>query len=209
MKPMLKHYPDKPWERSESDIPSWGVCQYMCQQKSDGWRIEVIKDLNGEIHYFSSHNKNLGSSVEDHLKEEMSALLADVPNGSQFDGEWLSRRSHSKVDGAKPCIILFDVMRWGGDWLLKVPCWERWEILKSAIASTETILLTDMADGSFVEFYNKQKSIPQSEGIVVKHKRSTLVGDRKGLKKSGRWFKVRYRAGSDGETSLDHLRIGP
>ena len=206
---MLKHYPDKPWDRLPDDIALWDDGEHVCQQKCDGWRLEAIKALNGSVSYFSSHNKDLTDSIEPHLKQEMGATMEMVPNGSQLDIEWMSRRAHSKRPGASPCLVLLDVIRWDRQWLLKTPYQDRWERLQEIVVPTDNIFLVDCAEpGEFTAFYEKQKSIPQSEGIVVKHLQSTLVGDRNSSKKNPRWFKVRYRGGQDGETLLDHLRRG-
>jgi len=206
---MLKHYPDKPFDRLPDDIASWDDGEHVCQKKCDGWRFEVIKTLDGDIHYYSRHDKSLTDDIEYHLKQEMKATTEMMPNGSQLDGEWMSRRACSKRPGASPGLTLFDVIRWDRRWLLRVPYEQRWERLQNIVVPTDNVRLVDCAEpGEFVAFYEKQKKIPTSEGIVVKHLQSTLVGDRKASKKNPRWFKVRYRGGQDGETLLDHLRGG-
>jgi len=86
--PSLKHYPDKPWERGPKDIPSLDNGQNICQQKTDGWRCELLKSRG--IYAISRHNKPL--DLEPHIREQVDLLLEEVPDRSQFDGEWLSRR---------------------------------------------------------------------------------------------------------------------
>ena len=41
------------------------------------------------------------------------------------------------------------------------------------------------------------------EGIVLKHKKSRLVLDRKESKKNNGWYKVKWRDGADGQTLTD------
>jgi len=201
---MLKHFPDKPWQRKPNELASWDDGDYVCQQKCDGWRVQVIKSLDGAIHYYSRHDKSLTDDIEASLKQEMAAMLANAPHGSQLDGEWLSRRSHSKLPGAQPHLVMFDVVRWDRRWLLRKPYQERLQLLQEVVVPADNISLPETAEpGSFVSFYEQQKSIPQSEGVVVKLLRSTLIGDRNESKKNPHWFKIKYRGGRTGEERLD------
>jgi len=206
----LKHYPDKPFEHHPRDIQSWDNGNNICQQKTDGWRMEVLKGRGDDINYISRHNKLMNDRIEPHIREQMALLMTEVPERSQFDGEWLSLRESTNKK-TKPRLVLFDVYRYNKRWLLRTPYQERWELLQQLFAKLDpkllpNVLLAETAqDGEFVSFYEAQKKLPHSEGIVVKHKESLLLGDRKESKKNPRWFKVKFRQGSDGKMTMDHL----
>jgi ATP-dependent DNA ligase len=149
--------------------------------------------------------------MDSHLKEQMEIISTVLPDRSQLDAEWLSRRAATNKK-TKPKLILFDVIRYDRRWLLRTTYEARWALLKEIFSRVDTSLIPDIElvptaeDGKFVEFYEAQKLLPHSEGIVVKHKQSTLVGDRKESKKNPRWMKIKFRGGSDGNMSMEHLR---
>lgn len=211
----LKHFPDKPIERHPQDLEQWDNGDYICQQKGDGWRLEICKSLRGQTLYISRHNKVMDNDVEPEIKEQVARLMAFLPTRSQLDGEWLSRREATNKK-SKPHLILFDVIRKDGQWYLNKPYAERWDELQQLWLKAITehgpdafpniSLVVTAPEGEFVAFYEAQKTIAQSEGVVIKHKQSTLIGDRKESKINPRWYKIRYRAASDGNMSMDHLR---
>jgi len=201
---MLTHYPDKPHTQNPCFLPEWDAKgTYLCQQKVDGWRLIVIRDKQGKFYYYSRHNKSLAADIEDGLKSEVESL--DIPNDSQVDGEWISRRACS-VDFKLPqMIFLFDVIKWKGLWTLNKTLKDRYALVKSLFTEKhpEHVMLPLEAEpGKFVEFYEAQKAIPYSEGVVVKSLTSKMVGDRRECKKSAGLWKVKFRAGSSGETDM-------
>jgi ATP-dependent DNA ligase len=208
--PSLKHYPDKSFEHSPNSIEKWDNDDHVCQQKGDGWRLEICKGKS-EIIYLTRHNTDYTAQVEGHLKQQMEIISTALPDRSQLDAEWISMRACTNKK-SKPKLLLFDVYRYNKKWLLQTPYEERWNLLQEILASVDPALIPDIElvptaeAGKFVEFYEQQKKIARSEGIVVKHKKSLLIGDRKESKKNPRHFKVKFRQGSDGEMSMSHLR---
>ena len=206
----LKHFPDKPYEHGPEAIEKWDTGDYICQQKGDGWRMEILKG-KGEIAYVSRHNKDFTAEMDSHLKEQMEIISTVLPDRTQLDAEWLSRRAATN-NKTTPKLIIFDVVRYDKKWMLNIPYEARWALLKEIFSQVDPASIPDIElvptaeDGKFVEFYEAQKQLDRSEGVVVKHKQSTLVGDRKESKKNPRWFKVKFRQGSDGEMSMEHLR---
>jgi len=208
---MIQYYPDKPVDRSPDDIQEWDRrgC-FICQQKIDGWR--AIVTFGKEIQVLSRHNKVL--PIEPEILEELEQLSKILPEKTVLDGEWLSRRACSKVKKLQPKLYIFDMMRYEGT-RLKTMMYERRldlvrhfqrEVWKRLARPSERILLPKQAEkGKFAEFYEAQKKTGHSEGIVVKHKESILIADRKESKKNPLWFKVRYRGGCDGEMDMSHL----
>lgn len=212
----LKFYPDKPYEHSPKDLDKWDrKGDYICQQKVDGWRMIIILTEDGP-EFLSRHNKCFTEEIwkdaadkNTDLREQASRLLEVFPVGTQIDCEWLGRRSCSVTYKAKPKLILFDLLRHGRRWLNMETYEARWEMLKEGMAELDlsNVLLSIEAEpGTFATFYKEQKTIAISEGVVLKHKRSKMMGARNGCKKNPRWYKVKYRGGSSGEMSMDHLR---
>ena len=203
----IRFYPDKPHECSPDDIPRWDTGDYVCQQKIDGWRVLIFLDDTPRI--ITRHNKDITTEVDPALLAQVEALKESFPAKSIIDAEWLSRRACSNQRGIEQRLYVFDIMRLGKKWMKLENYQNRLDALIEGLERLELdrIMLPDHApEGSFSEFYEQQKKIPISEGIVVKHKASTIVGDRKGSKKNPRWFKVRYRGGNDGEMDMSHLR---
>lgn len=207
----LTFYPDKPKERRPDDLGAWDESgNYICQQKVDGWRMMVILGPDG-VEIISRHDKNFTGEIEDHLLEQAERLREVFPVRTQLDAEWISRRSCSKEYDLPPQLFLLDIMRYGKKWQRTTTCEDRWELLKETFASIDAELpdihLIPEADpGAFVDFYESQKKIPLSEGVVIKHRRSQMEGDRRGCKKNSQWFKVKYRGGADGTLDMSLYR---
>lgn len=201
---MLTHYPDKPLSQNPCFLSEWDAKGgYICQQKIDGWRLIIIRDKSGAFHYFSRHNKSLADDISSQVKAEIESL--PIPPDSQVDGEWIARRSCSVTYGLPEAVYLFDVLRWKGLWTLNKPLKERHLLLKEFMVDSRmpcVRLPPEAAPGSFANFFEEQRSIPHSEGVVVKHLMSKIVGDRKECKKNKMWYKVKWRGGSSGETDL-------
>jgi len=206
---MLTHYPDKPHTQNPCFLQEWDDKRtYICQQKVDGWRLIIIRDKQGNFHYYSRHNKSLAEDISPELKCEVESL--DIPNDSQLDGEWISRRACS-IDYKLPqMIFIFDALKWKGLWLLNKPLKERYALVKGLFQSSglpHVGLPIEAEHGKFVEFYEWQKTIPYSEGVVVKHLQSKIVGDRRDSKKNNQWMKVKWRGASSGETDLEPYQV--
>lgn len=208
----LKLFPDKPFERDPQNLPKWDRSNnYICQQKVDGWRMIIIIGED-DVEFVSRHDKVFTQDIQPSLREEARKLCALFPPMTQLDSEWLARRSCSvskKIKGKVPAkLILFDILRLGKRWQKSVPYADRWDALKAHLQDVDfdnIELSLEAEPGQFATFYEAQKEIAVSEGVVIKHKRSKMTGSRNGCKKNPQWFKVKYRGGSDGEMSMDHL----
>ena len=201
---MLTHFPDKPHTQNPCFLQEWDDKRsYICQQKVDGWRVIVIRDKEGGWHYYSRQNNSLAAEIDPALKAEVESL--PIPPDSQIDGEWISRRACSIKYELPQMIFLFDVLRWKGLWMFNKVLKERDALVKSLFLEHHPEHVTtpvEAAPGKFAEFFEEQRTIPYSEGVVVKHLMSKMVADRRDCKKNDRWFKVKWRAGSSGETDI-------
>lgn len=203
----LKHYPDKPWEQDPRHLDEWDRSgNYVCQQKIDGWRTVIIL-TDERIEYVSRHNKSLNRDVEPEIKKEAEILRKIFPVQTQLDAEWLSRRSCSKEYNLRPKMFLLDILRYGDTWLLDKKLRDREEILFKNPTNLECIAPPLAAEpGQFRNFYEAQKKISFSEGVVIKHLDSTIIGNRRECVKNPLIFKVKYRGGADGEQRMEHLK---
>lgn len=200
----LKVCPDAPNTASIHRLPGWDESgNWICQQKVDGFRMEI--DFHPDkIVFVSRHSKVYTSEMSDEILAACQELRHLVPNNSRIDAEWRSRRSCSVQLDLPQRMFLFDIIRWNGRWLCNSPYQERWHKLCEMMARfgpshDAPVILAEMAEpGHFTEFFEAQKSIPWSEGVVVKHKKSLLVSDHKS-RDNPQWFKVKYRGGVDGE----------
>lgn len=206
----LTHYPDKPWTQDPVHIKEWDAKgTFICQQKVDGWRVIVIRTETG-VDYISRHNKPLTSDIQAEIKQEIDSL--DLPVGTQLDAEWIARRSCSVDYKLQPKLYLLDVLRWGKTWLLNTPLIERVKKIDALFLTTQFQYLAHVDEakpGEFWTFWLAQQSIPYSEGVVIKHKLSKIVGNRKECKKNDLWMKIKYRGSSSGDTLLARYQQMP
>ena len=129
----LKHFPDKPWEQAPKHLDELDHSgNYDCQQKIDGWRT-ILTITAGPVVYLSRHDKPLDREIEGEIKHDAQALKTVFPLGTQFDGEWLSRRSCSKEYNLQPMLYLLDIIKHGEQWLLGTSYRERQNILREGM----------------------------------------------------------------------------
>jgi len=214
----LTIYPDKPHERDDSNLAKWDKSgKYICQQKVDGWRM-ILLIGEDEVDFVSRHDKLFSNDIQPELYAQARQLCGIFPAGTQLDSEWLSRRSCSvsnKVKGKIPAkLIIFDILRLGKKWQKSTTYEARWDILLERLGdipdSMPDVSLSVVAEpGTFETFYEEQRKIAVSEGVVIKHKKSKMTGARNGCIKNMQHYKVKYRGGSDGEQSMDHLKKRP
>lgn len=204
----LTYFPNKPWEQHPKSLKKLDESNnYDCSAKIDGWRMMLIISPE-KIEYVSRHNKSFTSSIEESIKKEARILQAIFPDKTQIDAEWLSRRSCSKEYNLTPKLFLLDVIRYGEKWLFAEKYKDRIKLL-DCIPFSELKNIgkpLEAMTGEFEKFFEEQKKIAFSEGVVLKHKDSTLIADRKESVKNPLHIKIKYRGGCDGEKNLDYLR---
>lgn len=206
----LLHFPDKPFEQDPKFLEEWDKSRkFICEQKIDGWRMVIIITEYG-MEFVSRHNKNHTADIEPEVKKAALELRDHFPVQTQIDSEWLSRRARSPGRELKPRLFLLDVIRHGPQWLLSKTYSERHKLLEVAIpniSDRDRIDLPPTAEaGAFTSFYEEQKTIVFSEGVVVKRKDSKLIGSRTDCAKNPQWFKVKYRSGLDGHMPTKYIQ---
>lgn len=220
---MKLRLPDKPTEfflpaLEEMDIKERG--KYIATQKLDGWRLLIVKDSihkivksfkgstnwargkNKDLFFLSRRGTNKGGptniSVCEEIVEQVEKI--DLTDQSMLDSEWLERRT--KDDGIHECVFLLDYMWKSDDWLGNDPHQVRVDLLGKIPIDNDWIRRPEFVTENYVDFYEKQKALSWTEGIVLKHVNSTIIGDDIECKKNPLWIKVRYRAGDTGREGV-------
>lgn len=209
-------YPDKPvrmYSELLSDLES--SCDYIATQKLDGWRC-VASINRGRATYQSRINKEL--PVSEIITEGFKNLNID---NITFDSEWMKRRPD--YDGPE-CLYVFGITHLDDTWIGHWDEIDRFSMLLQRILNLETVdfsraeSLIEMIEEhnknhviripqftikDYTQFFNRQRTQPETEGIVLKRRKSSLIGDINKNAKNFNWYKVKWRDGADGRTGID------
>jgi hypothetical protein len=219
---MVLRLPDKPNEVFASNPKIWDefkVQQWIATQKLDGFRLLIVKDFtykiikgfgsinwargkNKDLFFLSRRGTNKGGPTNIPVCEEIVKQVEsmDLPDQSMLDSEWLERRT--KDDGIHECVFLLDYMWRADDWLGNEPHKDRITWLNNIKIDDDWIRRPNFVTENYVEFYEKQKAISWTEGIVLKHVNSIIIGDDVECKKNPLWCKVKWRSGSNGREEV-------
>lgn len=206
--PMRFRCPDKPTRISQEKLKELRDGDYIATIKYDGWRC--IIDWDGEkVEFYSRRgaaqggpttlpiNCIIGNEALEFLKENQ------IPPNTRLDAEWVGRRSSGGEQ-----IILLGVQYYNTQWLGSEPERVRWELLK-VFKYRPSVILAGHTTSNYVAFFEDAKAkdmakpdkLWESEGIVLKHQNSKLVGNPKESAKNPMWFKAKWRDGPDGKGS--------
>ena len=190
-------YPDKPTHSTPEAIARLKADEYICQGKYDGWRCQIYRDNGWHV------LTRMGESLVTHARAKCSPAIVEavkkleIPEGSVLDGEFVGPRGTHR-----PCIYLFDCLKWAGEWLGRKAYEERWEMCQKLAMPADTIQLAVTYQGEILAAFNKLKQEwLQSdkgkdflfEGVVAKWRRGRLMLDRNASKESNSQFKCRFR----------------
>lgn len=184
---LISRLPDKPYQRSPSSLVNMSN-DYIATYKYDGWRCMAV--IDGGISFYSRNRNKL--PINDNIAKQVLSL--GLPNGTVLDTEWMARRAEIKDE----VLYLITVMWLDGKWVGNADESTRWSIC-SELKLTENIKLPEHATASYNDLFNSSKLSPITEGIVLKHKNSKLIGDMSESKKNGMWIKIKWREGNDGK----------
>jgi len=188
------HWPDDPIQipphelyRLLKEEPDTRVGQF----KWDGWRKPA---------YFSKGVWTLHSKRNEQKAPPPAELLAQlrawkVPEGTALDLEWMGPRAVAETQG-RHWFKAFDMLYRGGEWLGEVGCLVRYQHLCDLFQHcppSAAIELTQATTTRLMDLYEQSKHIPITEGIVVKHRDSGLVGNLTGATDNPLWNKVKWR----------------
>lgn len=165
---------------------------WLAEYKYNGSRLQLHM-MNGEIQFWDRHGKQLAYNRTP--SKEIIELLknADLPNSyNLFDGEL----RHNKVVGIQHKIILYDVIIYNGELLIKVPFQERRKILEKHFGvESEPVGITKQFQTDFHKMYNISMENEELEGLILKNKNGVLDVSRTSNRNSLWMKKVRKQTG--------------
>lgn len=218
--PMTFRFPDDPIRVSKEELSRMDEEMpgtWIAQAKSDGWRRPGYL-MNGDVfpdgcplcpsgskkpgrhwHFFAKRGGGEEASRQPpvDLVEELSSLA--FPDNVAFDMEWMGPRMVDVLNGLHEFRI-FDIQYLEGKWLGGLPFPERYAKLRTLFAAAQAagrgsdrVRLVDVVDSGLVRFFDAQVGDPLSEGVVLRHGKSRLIGDLRGARDNPLWRKVKYR----------------
>lgn len=219
MEVMRFRFPDDPSRVSQDELKRMdSQWVWLAQMKSDGWRrpgylmdgdsfpqgcplCPLGRRQNGRHwHFYAKRGTGEEAAKQPprDLVEELEAL--DLPSNTALDMEWMGPRMVDELHGRHEFRV-FDIHYMQGAWLGEMTFPERYARLEQVFAaaraatkhSVERVRLVPVVSKDLVKFFEAQKSDPLSEGLVLRHAKSKLVGDLRSPASNRLWRKVKYR----------------
>lgn len=214
---MILRYPNKPMEDYERSISRYEKegC-WRTTAKLDGYRCFTIRDKSkalatkfgleacakgkdNSLFFLTRRDQAKGGPTPIPVRQEIidSIEKMDLPDQTFLDGEWLARRT---IGESPEKLFLFDVLWWADDWRGDVAYENRSQQLESFLSGklNEFVSVPESVSSGFQEFFNKMKTIPYTEGMVMKHIYGVVKGDLKACQKYPLQVKIKHRSGSSG-----------
>lgn len=191
--------PDKPYHVYPSYLETLEGKSYVAESKYDGFRAVVFIDSN-EVLVYSRHFKPI--KVNPKILKMCKNL--GFPPGTAIDAEWMGRRTvHPE------CLYLLDMLYY--DWQ-----WQGNKILSERLRFFDNLKVSDLilrprsVTSNFLDFFESQIGDPktsETEGIVLKHLNSKLIGNPHASRDNPMWCKVKWRGGPDGKQILYSSKV--
>lgn len=179
IQPQLCQKSDEELLRKPSDVKG-----YICEQKYDGTRILPHVDDYG-VKLFTRNGKNELSAQYPDITSRLKEL--NLPSGSIYDGELvfvdtsgniqfqsaLITHENAIARGLQPILMLFDIIRYGGDDVSELSLLNRKSLLEDTIFESNLIQLSPYTTDE-TRFYERfcEECDNGREGIVLKLKDS-------------------------------------
>ena len=185
---MRFYFPQKP-TRITSESSVFKDCEedsnYVAQKKKDGWRVQIHIE-NGEVTFFTRHNRRLEPIVAELDWNEMAKLFLDNVKCDSciIDGEFLHRRT----DKWKATFYVWDLFELNGERLRK-PYRYRKHLLDRLVSPTPNLMISKDYYGNFIELW-KSLDLSVDEGIVIKDLNEPLYVNFNKTINSPRQFKM-------------------
>lgn len=190
--------------------------QWIATQKADGWRTTIVKDNSGDVmnyngckdwtrgnglYFLSRRGFDKGGPTNIPVSDEIVQIVEamNLPDKTMLEGEWMARRT---IDECPETMFLFDVLWYNDQWIGREDANYRFKMLHE-LKVDGPVKFPDFARENYQEFYNKQITIPWTEGIVLRHVTSTLIGDTVECKKNPLLIKCKWRRGPDGRETFN------
>jgi ATP-dependent DNA ligase len=169
---------------------------WIVEPKIDGWRLQIIKYLNGKIEYWGRRlekNPNWTKNLK-HLDK----YLNNVPKGTLLDCELYSTKGRRgipsvirKTGKARPIIFVFDVVFFNGKFVGEKTLKERKKILEKIKFKEPFFVL------KFESLKNLKKSMERSakkgyEGVILKELNSKYQISYQAPIATHHWRKIKF-----------------
>lgn len=189
-------YPDKPTPSGPGVLPDLPDGEWLAQMKSDGYRCLLA--WNAQCPTFTSrHAEPLPASVD--LGCDVIGALDGLPP-LLLDAEWMGRR-----DAQPEGLVVFDLLAYDGRWLGEKQAGQRFAELLTlwrSVRERPTVRLVEWATSGYHAFFERSKTLPGVEGVVLKHTTSRFIGSTRRSQDNPLWMKVKWRGGESGQTRL-------
>jgi ATP-dependent DNA ligase len=169
--------------------------KWIVEPKIDGWRLQIIKYLNGKIEYWGRRLEKKPNWTKN--LNYLDKYLKNVPKGTLLDCELYSTKGRRgipsvirKTGKAKPKIFVFDIVFLKGKFLGKKPLRERKRILEKLKFKKPFYLL------EFEKLKNLKESLKKSlkkgyEGIILKNLNSPYLISKEAPMATHHWRKLK------------------
>jgi len=191
---MQYRYPDDPIQipphelyRLLKEEPDTRVGQF----KWDGWRKPA---------YFENGTWTLHSKRNEQKQPPPAELMVQlqgwkVPEGTAVDMEWMGPRAVAETEG-RHWFKVFDILYCKGEWLGAMGFMDRHKRLCDLFQRyppPAVVEFTEVCGRDLIGMFYESKQIRITEGIVVRHRDSGLVGDPCRPVDNPLWNKVKWR----------------
>lgn len=199
-------YPDKPTRTTPGVLRTLREGHWLAQLKHDGWRAVITWD-GSKASLVTRNNQPIAPGAA--LAAELARCLRRLPAGTVLDGEWLGMRRFEVEDpedwswrrcraGEREELVLFDLLYVAGRWVGDVPALERFRALQQVWRGASRsrrpghVRLVTCRLGGYADLFTASAAAPLCEGIVLKHRSSTLLGSTSECQDNPRWLKVKH-----------------
>lgn len=203
---MLRLLPDKPKTAHAYALKSVDENTHTALTKYDGWGTLI--EIDSAICCVS----RIGKPLPVDRKILNATKLLNLHPGTTLWGEWMKRRPD--YDGPE-CIIILSPVYIGGEFVGHQPFKDRLQwvmnlnVPQDDVSITESSQMPDnplmspaYAEKDFDSFFQKQRQIARSEGVVVYKNGGQYYGHPTDSIKSSDMRKYKYRHGGDGRTEI-------
>jgi len=213
----FEFFPDKPKRTTQSCLKRLDNGRHTAVSKLDGWNLFMCNEGDRIESYSRMWNP---LPVSDELKEEWLKLVKDskIPDNSIINCEWMKMRAGAtegddKFDG-KEMIYPLTPYSMEGMFIGFRPYSERREWLEGLGIPTDdltivkssdvehNILLPAIATSGFEEFFELNRDVYRTEGVVICENKGTLMANQTASCKTKAMLKCKWRSGCTGRTRV-------
>ncbi|MEO0253819.1 MAG: hypothetical protein ABIN20_00145 [candidate division WOR-3 bacterium] len=171
---------------------------FICEPKIDGWRMQVLRYLNGKIEFWGRRlEKNPNWTFRLNYLIEIAEKF--LPPGTILDSELYDERGRRFIPslftkkGGKPLIYVFDILFYKGEKVYDKELMERKKVLESIdfLPPFKLIEYKKIICKDDIFKYLKEAKEKGNEGIILKHIKSKYIILEEGPSSTEFWIKIK------------------